>query len=216
MVALWYMYYYDGSNGHVKHSTWQAVLDAILTPESGSNPSVVAMAKWAACTCPISGKQEYRFMSTRTVEARNTDSMFLTLTEYIENCCQPGELPFKAAETITRIGSLRAMVAPDPGVQMSFAISVKNLFDKFGQGEEDSDILHRFSRTPLFDTHHPGAVRWLDDIPSRIILKDALLNHPPTVADLPRDTQAKFGNLKHMDRLQESLASLEKEPQCIQ
>jgi hypothetical protein len=122
------------------------------------------MAKWAALTCPVSGEHEFQFTSTRPVEAKTTDGIFQALTTYIEHCCLPSELPLKAAQTITRIGNFRATVAPHPGAQMSFATSVKNLFDKFGQGKEYSDILHWFSRMPLFNTHHPGAVRWLDDI----------------------------------------------------
>jgi hypothetical protein len=218
MISLWHMYHKQSyidvkSYTEVKLSTWQAVLDAILKSESGSDLSVVAMAKWAAWTFPIAGEQEFRFMSTRMVEAGNTDSMFRVLTEYIENCCQPGELPFKAVETIATIGNFHALVAPHPAVQMSFATSVKNLFGKFCQGKEDSDFLDRFIRMPLFNTYDPGVVWWLDDIPSRIILKDALSNYSPTVADLPMDME--FGNLKHNDRLQEFLASLEKEPQSI-
>ncbi|KAJ7333925.1 hypothetical protein DFH08DRAFT_813996 [Mycena albidolilacea] len=82
MVALWHMYYYDGSNGHVKPSTWQAILDSISKHESKYNLSVMAMIKWAAWTCPIAGEQVFQFMSIRMVEARKTDSILRNFVQF--------------------------------------------------------------------------------------------------------------------------------------
>ncbi|KAJ6480550.1 hypothetical protein C8R47DRAFT_1136145 [Mycena vitilis] len=96
------------------------------------------------------------------IRARQTDGMLHVLTEYIERCCLPGDLPFSAAETIATIGAFRPMYVPHATVQMRFAVQVRALFKTLAGVDGNPHILCEFVKLELLDVYLRDStnIRW--------------------------------------------------------
>ncbi|KAJ7616151.1 hypothetical protein DFH06DRAFT_1307142 [Mycena polygramma] len=122
------------------------------------------------------------------VYCRCTEAELDTLSEYIECCCS-GDLPYKAIETVARIGTQHMYTKSTIHPPISSGDSADK--DRLGQTvinvelfavyapDQNGAGLHSFSFKP-----------WLDDSDARKVLKGALINYlarlPPTDTEYTR------------------------------
>jgi hypothetical protein len=108
-----------------------------------------------------------------------------TLSEFIEHCCLP-ELPFKALDTIRRIGSFMFRSTCHATHQFRFATAVKKLFNSSDIHDDRVELLNQILNLKLFNAYVPNprgswsglaAVNWLDSTEARDTLKHTVTTH---------------------------------------
>ncbi|KAJ6590115.1 hypothetical protein DFH09DRAFT_1027357 [Mycena vulgaris] len=120
-------------------------------------------------------------------DERIIESKLLVLTEFLESCLS-ANLPFRAVDTVERLGAFNPHSAIHAPHQLRFAVVLKRLFDR-----TEADVKHAFINLQVFDVYisnqntktwptqepcHP----WLDCTEARQNIRDALSTYLGTVS----------------------------------